>query len=234
MKDYKWGKALVIFLVCGLVGAVLGGGLQILGNVVETTALTEALNQFAPNLFLVALACGIIGIVGYFYFNYLLKKDGYSNEEGSLFERNENKMSVVMTFATVCAIINFTAFGINLSNELASGYFVVFMVNVVLSFMGEVANISLVKKVRPELNADPVDFKFKKDYFDSLDECEKIKTGKVSYKTISAMVVVYVSVFVICWLLIMSFEISPIICLPVGILWLMQTVISTYHSCKQK
>ena len=234
MKDYKWGKALGLFVVCGLVGGILGGGLQMLANIVEPTSMTEALNQFAPNLFLVALVCGVIGIVGYFYFNHLLKKDSYSNEEGSLFERNESKISIVMTFATVCAIVNFTAFGVNLSNDLASGYFVVFMVNVVLSFMGEVANISLVKKVRPELNADPVGPGFKKDYFDKLDECEKIKIGKASYKTISSMVVVYVTVFVICWLLIMAFEISPIICLPIGILWLMQTVISAYHSCKQK
>lgn len=234
MKDYKWGKALVLFAVCGLVGAVLGGGLQMLANIVEPTSIIESLNQFAPNLFLVALVCGIIGIVGYFYYNHLLKKDGYSNEEGSLFERNENKMSIVMTFATVCSVINFTAFGINLLNDLTPMYMVIFVANVVLAFMGEVANISLIKKVRPELNADPVDFGFKKDYFDTLDECEKIKTGKVSYKTITAMVVVYVSVFVICWLLIMSFEVSPMICLPVGILWLMQTVISAYHSCKQK
>ncbi|MBU3804975.1 MAG: DUF3169 family protein, partial [Candidatus Cellulosilyticum pullistercoris] len=80
----------------------------------------------------------------------------------------------------------------------------------------------------------PVGLKFKKDYFDKLDEFEKIKTGKASVKTISAMVGVYAVVFVICWILIMSLEVSPIICLPVGVLWLIQTLMMTYHSCKQK
>lgn len=234
MKDYKWGKALAIVIVSALVGAVVGGGLQTLENIIQKETLAEALNQFAPNLFLVAFVCGIIGIAGYFYFNHLFKKDGYSNEEGSLFEQNQNKMSVVMLFSTVCAIINFTAFGVNLLNDLNWIYMIIFIANVVLSFMGEVASISLMKKVRPELNADPVDLGFKKEYFDKLDECEKIQVGKVSYKTMTAMVVVYVSVFVVCWLLIMAFEISPIVCLPVGILWFMQTVILGYHSCKQK
>lgn len=234
MKDYKWGKGLGIIVLCGIGGAILGGGLQMLEHVIEPVAIQAAFNKFMPNLFFIAFICGMIGILGYYYFNQLLKKDGYSNEEGSVFEQNEIKMSVVTTFSTVCAIVNFTAFGLNLLNDLTSIYIVVFIVNVVLAFMGEVANVSLIKRIRPELNADPVDLGFKKEYFDRLDECERIKTGKVSYKTISTMVVVYVSVFLICWLLIMTFEVTPIICLPVGILWFMQTIILVYYSCKQK
>lgn len=234
MRDYKWGKGLVLIILSALGGGILGGVMQMLVNIGGAIAIKTAFTKFAPSLFFMALACGIIGIVGYFYFNNLLKKDGYSNDEGSLFDRYENKMSIVLTFSTVCAILNFTAFGVNLQNDLMFVYLVVFIINVVLSFMGEVANISLIKKVRPELNADPVGLKFKKDYFDKLDEFEKIKTGKASVKTISAMVGVYAVVFVICWVLIMSLEVSPIICLPVGVLWLIQTLMMTYHSCKQK
>ncbi|MEG0013447.1 MAG: DUF3169 family protein [Cellulosilyticaceae bacterium] len=234
MRDYKWIKGLVVMALCGLGGGVLGAGMQIILRVSEPTAIKAAFNQFAPNLFWIALGCGVVGIMGYFYFNSLFKKDGYSNEEGSLFDRNENKMSIVMTFSTVCAILNFTAFGVNLLNDLTSIHFMLFMGNVVLAFMGEVANISLAKKVRPELNADPVSPGFRKDYFDKLDECEKIEVGKASFKTMSGMVAVYVTVFVICFLLIMTLEVSPIICLPVGILWFIQTVIMIYHSYKKK
>lgn len=234
MKDYKWGKGLGIIVLCGIGGAVLGKGLRMLESIVEPTAIQAAFNQFAPNLFFIAFACGGIGILGYIYFNQLLKKDGYSNEEGSLFDKNENKMSIVMVFATMCAIINFTAFGLNLLSDLTPIYMGVFIINVFIAFMGEVSNISLIKKVRPELNADPVNPGFNKHYFDKLDECEKIKTGKASYKTVTAMTIVYMMVFVVCWLLIMMLEVSPIICLPVGILWFMQTVIMLYHSCKQK
>lgn len=234
MKDYKWGKGLGFIALCALGGALIGFCMQLFMSMSDLPTMKAVFNQFVPNLFWVSFLCGIIGIGGYFYFNNLLKKDGYSNDEGSVFDRYENKMSIVMTFSTVCAIVNFTAFGMNLLNDLADGYLLLFIANVVLAFMGEVANVSLVKKVRPELNADPVDIGFNKDYFDKLDECEKIKVGKASYKTISAMTIVYLAVFVICWLLIMSLEVSPIICLPIGVIWLVQTILLGYHSCKQK
>lgn len=234
MKDYKWGKGLLFFALCGVLGAVVGGGINLVMDIFEPTAITLAFKQLTPHLVWVALICGIIGLIGYFYCNTQLKKDGYSNEEGSFFDRHENKISVVMTFSTLCAIINFTALGLNLMSDLPSIYFVCFISNVVLAFVGEVANISLIKKVRPELNADPVSPGFRKEYFDQLDELEKIQTGKASFKTISAMVSVYVSVFIICFLLIAALEVSPIICLPVGILWFMQTIMMVYYSCKQK
>lgn len=234
MREYKWGKGLAFFALCGLLGAVIGGSINFVMDTLEPTAIKMAFTQFAPNLILLALACGIIGIIGYFYYNTQLKKEGYSNEEGSFFDRHENKISIVMTFSTLCAILNFTALGLNLRSVLPSIYFACFILNVILAFMGEVANISLVKKVRPELNADPVSPGFRKEYFDQLDEFEKIQIGKASFKTISTMVGVYVSVFVICFLLIATLEVSLIICLPVGILWFMQTILMVYYSCKQK
>ncbi len=100
--------------------------------------------------------------------------------------------------------------------------------------MGEVGSISLLKKVRPELDADPTELGFKKEYFDRLDEFEKEKVGRTSYKTISAMTISYIIVFMICWGLIIIFEVSPIICLPVGILWFIQTVMYTCYASKEK
>ncbi|MGL4344926.1 MAG: DUF3169 family protein [Cellulosilyticaceae bacterium] len=234
MKDYKWGKFSVMLVVWGFIGACAGYAMNWLGSNSSPESIAAVCNQLAPNLFWVAFACGIIGLLGYVYFNHLFKKDGYSNEEGSLYDRYENRFGIVMTFATVGAIVNFTAFGVNLLNDISPIYFGMFIINVIIAFMGEVSNISIVKKVRPELNADPVDSGFKQDYFDKLDEFEKIKMGKVCFKTVSAMVPVYVGVFVVCWFLIMALEVSPIICVPVGIIWFFQTVITVYHSCKFK
>lgn len=234
MRDYKWGKGLALMAVCALVGAVLGGGMTFLLGVIALSEIKTILMGYAPYLFVVATISGVIGLSGYIFFNAQLKKDGYSNEEGSMFERYENKMSVVLSLSTACAILNMTAFGINLTSTIGAGYFVLFMVNVVLAFMGEVANISLVKKVRPELSADPVNPGFNKNYFDQLDECEKIEVGRASFKTINNMLIVYITTFVICWLLIAALEISPIICLPVGIIWFVQTMLMVYHSIKKK
>lgn len=234
MKDYKWGKGLALMAVCALGGLVLGGSINFLVSAIEPNEIKSILIAFAPNLFVLATISGIIGLSGYLFFNKRLKKDGYSNEEGSLYEHYENKMSVILFFSTACAILNFTAFGVNLTSIIGAGYFVLFMLNVVLAFVGEVANISLVKKVRPELSADPVNPRFVKNYFDQLDECEKIEVGRSSFKTMSTMTIVYVTTFVICWLLIMALEISPIICLPIGVIWFIQTVLMVYHSIKKK
>ena len=75
---------------------------------------------------------------------------------------------------------------------------------------------------------------FKQDFFDKLDEYEKIKTGKVCFKTTSAMVVAYVITFIVCWGIIGIFEVSPLICLPIGVLWFVQTMLQLYYGCKLK
>ncbi|MGL4736191.1 MAG: DUF3169 family protein [Cellulosilyticaceae bacterium] len=234
MKDYKWGKGLAWMGVCALLGAVLGSGMIFALGFIEANEIKSILIAFAPNLFVLATISGVVGLCGCLFFNSLLKKDGYSNEEGSLYERYENKMGVILSLSTACAILNMTAFGVNLTSEIGAGYFVLFMLNVAIAFMGEVANIALVKKVRPELSADPVNPGFNKNYFDQLDECEKIEVGRASYKTISSMLIVYLTTFVICWILVGVLDISPIICLPVGIIWLVQTMLMVYHSMTKK
>ena len=233
MKDYKWGKGLGNIALCGLGGAIVGVGTQLIPRIITPAALKITFYQLTPYLFLLALACGIIGITGYFYFNTRLKKDGYSNDEDSLFEHYENKINLIMVFSTLCVIVNFTAFGLNFSYDIKPMYFLLFLVNGALGFMGEVSNISLIKKVRPELSADPVNSGFHKNYFEQLDECEKIKTGKASFKTITSMLFVYLTVFLICLFLIVTLDVSPIICLPIGLLWLIQTVLGLYYSCKE-
>ena len=234
MTDYKWGKGLLSILFWALIGGVGGITLMAVMRYIEPEAVKGAIVQGAPYLFWAATACGVIGLVGYVCFYHLLKKDHFSNEEQSFFERNENKISIVGIFSTLSVILNFTAFGVNLGQEIGMNFFGLFILNVVLSFVGEVANISLVKKVRPELNADPMDNSFKQDYYDRLDEYEKIQMGKVCFKSITGMTVAYVITFVVCWLLIMFLEINPIICLPIGVLWFVQTMLQLWYGCRYK
>lgn len=70
-------------------------------------------------------------------------------------------------------------------------------------------------------------------FYEKLDECEKHKVGKASYQTITVMISVYVCLFVICYTGIMMFDISPIICLPIGILWIAQTLLMLYYGNKK-
>ena len=141
-------------------------------------------------------------------------------------------MGITLMCCTLCAVINFTALGVNLF-ELTTPVSMLFMLNVCIAFLGEVGHISLVKKVRPELNADPLDPKFHEHYFDRLDECEKYKTGKASFNTLSAMIPLYGFLFIACYLLSTVFEISPAIYFPIGIIWGAQTILMTYYANKK-
>lgn len=231
MKGYNWKKFIVFMVICGLVGAIGGGTLQYLISVSDPQSWIRGLEQMAPSLYIVAFIVGVIGLIGYIFFNTKLKKENYSDEEDSFYERYEKIIDVTMMCSTLCAIINFMAIGLNLLET--TPFDILFIINVVLAFVGEVLYISLVKKIRPELDADPLQANFKNHYFDKLDEYEKNKTGKACFQTISVMTVVYVVLFVACYILTLLFDISPIICLPVGIIWLTQTVLMTYYSSKE-
>ncbi len=231
MKNYNWKKGILIILVCGLLGAIVGGALKrfmVKGNLQEIVGICKAIS---PGLFILAFVLTSIGLGGYFYFNAKLKKDHYCDEEGAFYERNEKSMSIIQICSTLGAIVNFTAFGVNLyqSTALAS----LFIINAVFAFLGEVCYVSLYKKVRPDLNADPLETGFKKNYYDQLDEYEKDKIGKSSFQTVSAMIPLYVFLFVGCYIVSMLFEISPVIYLPIGIMWTAQTVLLTYYGNKK-
>lgn len=133
--------------------------------------------------------------------------------------------------ATLAAVMNFTAFGINLLNNHVLD--ILFIVNVIVAFWAEVGHIRLIKKVRPDLNADPMSANFSREYFDKLDEYEKNKVGKASMKTITAMTPVYVGLFLVCYMVTVMLKISPVICLPIGIIWAVQTILYTFYSVKE-
>lgn len=232
MKSYNWKKGISIFIICGFIGAIVGSLISRMESADNLHNIVNVLEALAPSLFIVALITGIAGIGGYFYFSMQLKKDGYCEEEGSFYEKYEKVMGITLMCCTLCAVINFTALGVNLF-ELTIPASMLFMLNVCIAFLGEVGHISLVKKVRPELNSDPLDPKFHEHYFDRLDECEKYKTGKASFNTLSAMIPLYVFLFIACYLLSRVFEISPAIYLPIGIIWGAQTILMTYHANKK-
>ncbi|MEG0153189.1 MAG: DUF3169 family protein [Cellulosilyticaceae bacterium] len=235
MKSYNWKKGIVFFAGCGLIGAVLGGVLKSLEGSGAIHVFAQQVQSMAPSMFVIAFIVGLIGLGGYFYFNAQLKKEQYSDEEGSFYEKHEKAMSIVMMCSTLCAIFNFTALGVNIFNTtaLANLFFPLVFANVVVAFFGEVAHISLVKKVRPELDADPLKTSFTRDYFDQLDEYEKNKTGKACFKTLTAMVPLYVSLFLACYVLSIFFNVSAVICLPIGIMWGAQTILMTYYGNKK-
>lgn len=231
MRKSNWKKGVLFIGVCALAGFVVGRMLSAIEGKVEVHNVISSIKAMMPYLYVIACISGLIGLGSYFYFNIKLKKDNYSNEEGSFYERNEKAMGVSLACATLSAVINFTALGINLLEHHVFG--ILFIVNVIISFWGEVGHVKLIKKVRPELNADPMSVNFSREYFDRLDEYEKNKVGKASMKTITAMTPIYVCLFLGCYIVTVILEISPVICLPIGIIWAAQTILYTYYSTKE-
>lgn len=232
MKKYNWKKGILFTTVCAVIGFAVGVLMVQISKRMEVYSFINSVKGMMPYLYIMALISGVVGFGGYIYFSVKLNKDNYSNEEGSFYERNEKLMNVLLMCATLTAVINFTAFGINIFN--GHPLVVLFFVNGLLAFFGEVGYISLIKKVRPELNADPMSTNFGREYFDKLDECEKNKVGKASVKTITAMTPIYVGLFMGCYIVTVLLNISPVICLPIGIIWAVQTALYTYYSIKEE
>ena len=230
MKSYNWKKGIWIIIISGFVGGVIGFFMNMIEGSGYLQTIVSVANRLSPSLYVIGLILGIIGLGGYFYFNGKLKKEKYCDEEGSFYDTHENAMSIGMMCSTLCAVINFTALGINIFND--TPFAILFFVNVILAFWGEVAYVALVKKVRPELDADPLETHFNRDHFDKLDEFEKDKIGKASFKTITAMTPIYILLFLGCYGISLIFNVSAIICLPVGIIWATQTILMTYYSNK--
>jgi hypothetical protein len=235
MKKYDWEKFILITLSALIGAALLVALLRMFGF-----AGAIGSDFFEPTRMLcwIAFICGMVGLLGYFYYRALLKKDGYSNEEGSFYEQKENRIRIVKTFSIVSYIIVFILFGLFLSNDwpdhsnnwIFNG---IFFLNLFLGCLGEAANNSLIAKVRPELQEDLTGYGLNKTYFKNLDEREKEKAGSASFKTMNLMGFSYGLVLLICCVAVGAFDVSPMICLPVGALWFLQTVTMLYYSCKE-
>lgn len=233
MKEFDWEKFILIAFCIFLGGALLTSLLPPLGFSDKAMVIFSKLPELGPTLYWIALVCGLVGILGYFYYGALLKKDGYSNEEGSCYDQKDNRIRIVKTFSIFCSIFTLMALGLTMLKDLPDYYDWLFFLTAFLGCLGEIANNSLIKTVRPELEEDLMGLGLNKTYFEKLDEREKEKAGRASFKTMNLMGFAYCLALFICFVLIGRLDVSPIICIPVGVLWFLQTVTMLYYSCKK-
>ena len=231
MKDYNWKKLIIVVVSCTILGGIVG----MLTNMIISNNPIAFLEMIEPKFYYLYIAAAIIGTISLLFCGYFfttIKREGFSEDEGSFYQRNENKITVAMSMSTICGVLNFTALGLTITSEGQKLYSILLLINVCLCFIGEVSYIALIKRVRPELNADPLNVGFKTDLFDKMDEFEKYKSGKAAFDTMSAMTIVYVALFCICYLTSAIFKISPLICVPVGLIWLSQIILQIVYSIK--
>ena len=236
MKDYKWWSIIKYLLGGFIAGVVVGftkeGVLEYIGEM----DIDSMLQSITPYVFILATILCSIGCGGYLYFDKLLKKDGYSEEEDSLYEKNEKKINVVMGLSTVGGILNFIAYGLYLGSTTEKSIefvLILFVINCVLVFIATIYYLVLIKKIRPEFNPDPLAKDFEQEYFNKLDEREQFQVGKSSFKTLNTMMVSYIVVLILCYAMIILLEITPAICLPVGVLCMTQIILQVHYSNKE-
>lgn len=143
MKKFDWEKIIFIALSVFMGASLFGSLVPLFGYTGKGVVILSKLPEPILMLTWIAFICGIVGLLGYFYYNNLLKKDGYSNEEESFYDQKENRIKIVKAFSSVCCILIFMVLGLPESNNLPTYYNWVMYVNIPICYLGALANNSL-------------------------------------------------------------------------------------------
>ncbi len=233
MKKNKVIKFIAFFIGCLIVGFIVGfiGGILLKGK--DFPPFQQTIENSYPFVLTLTTIILAFGIISYFIHAYKLKKDVYSDDENSYYTRNETCISISSVSITIAIIINSFSFALIAYSGFEPIYpFIIWIAIALIGFLFETRYVKLTFKVRPELDCDPSSFTFKDDYFDNLDEFEKIKMGKASFKTFSFMIGSFASMLMVCAILCSALNITPLICLPIAILWIIHTVYFTIVSIR--
>lgn len=204
-KNKKNKKSNLFSLIgLGLAGVVVGVFLSSLLykldlNTVDLT-INPILLQLVPTLPLLIMLLKHVSI------SKLIKLDNFSNDENSVYEKNQSNITMWTGISTILIIINFMMFGVNFSgNFLENAFnsensilvFLIFTSNAILGSFLEIAYTNLIKKVEPQKNADASELNYNQKMLETLDEYEIQLVGKAAAKTMGYMVFVYLFIFLI-------------------------------------
>ena len=59
MKSYNWKKGILIFIICGFIGAIVGSLISRIESADSLHNIVNVLESLAPSLFIVALITGL-------------------------------------------------------------------------------------------------------------------------------------------------------------------------------
>ena len=116
MKDYNWKKLIIVVVSCTILGGIVG----MLTNMIISNNPIAFLEMIEPKFYYLYIAAAIIGTISLLFCGYFfttIKREGFSEDEGSFYQRNENKITVAMSMSTICGVLNFTALGLTITSE---------------------------------------------------------------------------------------------------------------------
>lgn len=233
-KTTPWSvaKFLLMMVGCGLIGAFGGAGILyisdyagLLGDYVAVF-LAQVLPATQWAVFLVLAAVGLVlAVLGKLAVRRVQKDDEDEKSRRSA----DLLLSCGLALSSANMILIYGLFGVGVALphdriRLALLGLPVLLVVMAYSTIYQVKAVSLIKKLNPEKNGDPLTFRFQKNWMESCDEAERMIIFQASYKSyrlLGHLMPALWTVTVACSM-VLDFGIWPMII--ITILWLCHTV----------
>lgn len=186
------------------------------------------------NGMLFLLPAAVLNLIGKkAYFEMMNSDEDDINDET---RRKAGYLDTSMIFLGVFTSINFMQFGMlyHKTTENTTTILALFMLGILSSVYLQVATVKYVQRLDSRLKGDPTKGTFNKEFLDSMDEAEQLKTFKSGYrsfqmtKTITQMIVVFSILMNI------FFKTGGFAIFISSLFMIMQTVVSGYYDKNTK
>lgn len=228
MKKKTGLKFALTMVACALFGAlcsiIVNFSEQSLTNIIDN--ISDILIKNSTVLMFIGVVPLIIGSV------FLVKARSVIEQNNNLdedeFEKTHKTLSLALYVPSVLMPWLFVCFGFSVTYNfgIESPYIlmdlIIFILELAWVTILQYQIVEQTKKILPEKRGNVLDSKFQKEWYSSCDEAEKQIIGEACYISYKTMNMVYPILFAIMIFVCSLYDLSPLIFLMVGVLWLIQ------------
>jgi lysylphosphatidylglycerol synthetase-like protein (DUF2156 family) len=208
MKNNTTIRLIIKFILSIIAGLILAMILLTQNNSVNNELIKDIENilynytavVYLVTALLLLLPSTILHFVGKKAYGEMMSKD--DDELNSDLLKKSGYMDLSMSFLGVFITVNFMQFGMlyNKTTADSSMILVLFMVGILFTSTLQVATVKYVQKFDKRLKGDPTKSSFDKEFVESMDEAEQLKTYKAGYKSfqmtkIVTQIIVVITIF---------------------------------------
>lgn len=233
----RYGKFVLLLLVCGLAGGVASFTMSVTSS--HLSAVVSNLLGFCRRngpLLIIAVSC--ILFAGFLLFYLRAKKYLATVQDDDASGKADTAICVAQVFTTAGQISLIILMGLWMRKdqlESLKAFFLntVLTVVLVLVFNGlEMMTVGLQKKLSPNKKGDPLKFSFDREWIESCDEAEKYVAYAAAFRTFLILKWAFALTLGALLLLQLTFDTGFLPVAVVGFLWLIHTVSYSYFSLK--
>ena len=230
-----------------LLGAVIGGIIGYMFGDSDSTAVEETANYFLdmtvnayrPVMIIVTLCMLLLNLLCFFKLrSCVLQAEGCKDEEKS--DLLDDKIDLISTLCLsgngVFYILLFFTYALSYirGDETDIMKVFLFIVPVLIYPTFNILIINLLKRHDPSKKGVPGSMCFQKDWMESCDEAEKMRTFRTSYQTNIASCYIISIGFCATAILALFFPVGVFALFITALMWLAQTIITAYYDIKSK